>query len=72
MARLDELLRQMKQEGASDLHLSSGSSPYTRVYGNMVKLNYKIVSPETCQGLIFEILNEKQKELFQENTVAHP
>ena len=66
MARLDDLLRQMKQQGASDLHLTSGSAPYMRIHGDMVKLNYKTVTPETCQGLIFEILNDKQKELFNE------
>lgn len=64
MARLDELLRQMKQEGASDLHLTSGSAPYVRINGDMVKLNYKDVSPDICRGLIFEILNDKQKEIF--------
>src|SRR2546429_167065 len=67
MARLDELLRQMKQQGASDLHLTSASAPYMRIHGDMVKLNYKNVSPDTCHGLIFEILNEKQKEIFTEN-----
>jgi twitching motility protein PilT len=67
MARIDELLRQMKQQGASDLHLTSGSAPFMRVHGEMVKLNYKNVSPDTCQGLIFEILNEKQKEIFTAN-----
>src|SRR6266480_2748460 len=67
MARLDELLRQMKQEGASDLHLTSGSAPYLRIHGDMVKQNYKSVSPETCQSLIFEILTDRQKELFTED-----
>ena len=67
MARLDDLLRQMKQQGASDLHLTSGSAPYMRIHGEMVKLNYRSVSEETCHGLIFEILNERQKELFTEN-----
>lgn len=66
MARLDDLLRQMKEQGASDLHLTSGSAPYMRIHGDMVKLNYKIVTAETCQGLIFEILNDKQKDLFTE------
>ncbi len=66
MARLDDLLRQMKQQGASDLHLTSGSAPYMRIHGDMVKLNYKNVTAETCEGLIFEILNDKQKELFTE------
>ncbi|MGZ8843655.1 MAG: type IV pilus twitching motility protein PilT [Pyrinomonadaceae bacterium] len=66
MARLDDLLRQMKEQGASDLHLTSGSAPYMRIHGDMVKLNYKVVTAETCQGLIFEILNDKQKDLFTE------
>jgi twitching motility protein PilT len=38
-----------------------------RIHGDMVKLNYRNVSSETCQSLIFEILTEKQKELFTEN-----
>jgi twitching motility protein PilT len=67
MARLDDLLRQMKRQGASDLHLTSGSAPYMRIHGDMVKLNYRNVSEETCHSLIFEILTEKQKELFTEN-----
>jgi twitching motility protein PilT len=57
----------MKQHNASDLHLSSGSSPYLRVHGEMVKMNYREVSHEVCQSLIFQILSEKQKELFAEN-----
>jgi len=67
MARLDDLLRQMKQQGASDLHLTSGSAPFMRIHGEMTKLSYRSVSAETCQGLIFEILTEKQKQIFTEN-----
>jgi twitching motility protein PilT len=57
----------MKQQGASDLHLTSGSAPYMRIHGDMVKLNYRSVSEETCHSLIFEILTEKQKEQFTED-----
>src|SRR2546422_10094115 len=67
MARLDDLLRQMKQQGASDLHLTSGSAPFMRIHGEMMKLNYRSVSAETCQSLVFEILTEKQRQLFTEN-----
>lgn len=66
MAALDDLLKLTKQHNASDLHLTSGSPPYIRIHGDMVRLNYKSVSAEVCQGLIFEILSEKQRELFQE------
>ena len=48
----------MKSQGASDLHMAAGSAPYMRINGEMVKLNYRSVSPETSQSLIFEILNE--------------
>ena len=67
MPRIDDLLKQMRSQGASDLHLTSGSAPYMRIDGEMVKQNYKSVSPETCQSLIFEILTESQKELFTNN-----
>jgi len=67
MARLDDLLRQMKQQGASDLHVASNSSPYMRIHGEMVKLNYRDVSPDTCRSLIFEILTESQKQSFEDN-----
>jgi twitching motility protein PilT len=67
MAALEDLLRITKQHNASDLHLASGSAPYLRLAGDMVRLNYKSVSAEVCQGLIFEILTDRQKELFQEN-----
>src|SRR5918998_3953503 len=67
MAKLDELLIMMKQHNASDLHLSSGSAHYLRVHGEMVKLNYREVANEVCQSLIFQILTDKQKELFEES-----
>src|SRR5437868_1637697 len=67
MGKLDELLMQMKHQGASDLHLASGSAPYMRINGEMIKLKYQLLSAELCQSLVFEILTEKQRQLFKEN-----
>lgn len=67
MAKIDELLALMTERGASDLHLASGSAPYLRVDGLMVKLNYKDVTPEVCQALILEILTERQRAHFMED-----
>ncbi|MBK9293762.1 MAG: type IV pilus twitching motility protein PilT [Oligoflexia bacterium] len=67
MAKLDQLFAIMKQQNASDLHLSTGAPPYLRFNGNMIKLNYHDLTPEECQSLIFELLTEKQKKLFIEN-----
>jgi len=67
MPRLDEILRQMINREASDLHLTSASAPYFRVHGEMVKLNYKELTPELCQALLFEVLTEQQQETLLEN-----
>jgi twitching motility protein PilT len=66
MPKIDDILRKMMEHEASDLHLTSGSAPYLRVHGEMVKLNYKDVSPEVCQALLFEILSTPQRESFLE------
>jgi twitching motility protein PilT len=66
MAKLDELLRLMTKENASDLHITSGAPPYLRIHGEMVKLNYRDLTSEEAQALVFEILSEKQKRNFIE------
>lgn len=66
MATIDELFKLMVSQGASDLHLSSGAPPFLRVHGNMVPLNYRELSNQEVQGLLFEILSEKQKKAFVE------
>lgn len=66
MAKLDELFKIMISKGASDLHLSAGAPPYLRLHGDMTKLEYRPLSNEECQALIFEILSEKQKKNFIE------
>ncbi|HEY5837915.1 MAG TPA: hypothetical protein VIT19_02690, partial [Pyrinomonadaceae bacterium] len=66
MARIDDLLKLMRTQGASDLHLTSGSAPFMRINGEMFKQNYKSVSAETCKSLIFEVLSDSQQEIFTE------
>lgn len=66
MATIDELFKLMVDQGASDLHLSSGAPPFLRLHGNMVPLNYRELSNQEVQGLLFEILSEKQKKAFVE------
>lgn len=64
LAKLDELFKIMRDQNASDLHISSGAPPYLRINGDMVTLNYRNLNPEECQALIFEILTDRQKKLF--------
>lgn len=66
MAAIDELFKVMVEQNASDLHLTSGAPPYLRLHGSMVPMNYKDLSNQDVQGLVFEILSEKQKKAFIE------
>lgn len=66
MASIDELFKVMVEQGASDLHLTSGAPPVLRLHGGMVPMNYRELSNQDVQGLVFEILTEKQKKTFIE------
>lgn len=66
MARIDALFNMMKEQGASDLHLSTGNPPIFRQRGEMVRLNFKVLGHDELKAILFEILSEKQQEQFNE------
>lgn len=64
---LDDLLADVVQQGASDLHLSAGLPPVFRVDGVLFRANYPPLSREACHKLIFSILsNEQRRDLEQD------
>ena len=65
MARIDALFKMMQEQGASDLHLSTGSPPIFRLHGDMVRLNFKTLSHEELKVILFEILTERQRSDFE-------
>ncbi|OHB34029.1 MAG: type IV pili twitching motility protein PilT [Desulfuromonadaceae bacterium GWC2_58_13] len=66
MAKIDGLFKMMKQQGASDLHISSGSPPILRQHGEMEKLNFPPLTNDQAKALLFEILNQEQRTQFEE------
>lgn len=66
MARIDALFNMMKEQGASDLHLSAGNPPIFRQHGEMVRLNFKALGHDELKAILFEILSEKQQAHFSE------
>lgn len=66
MARIDALFNMMKEQGASDLHLSTGNPPIFRQRGDMVRLNFKVLGHDELKAILFEILSEKQQAQFNE------
>jgi twitching motility protein PilT len=65
MAKIDALFRMMREQGASDLHLSTGNPPIFRLHGEMVRLNFKSLADEELREVMFEILDEKQRAHFE-------
>lgn len=68
MVSLRELLEQMLQMGASDLHITAGSPPVVRVDGKLVRLEYDMLTHEDTRKIAYSMLNEKQKQKFEQNS----
>jgi len=67
MVTLRELLEQMIEENASDLHLTVGAPPVVRIDGKLVRLQHDILSPDMTKKLAYSIMNEKQRQRFEES-----
>ncbi len=67
MASLKELLEQMVDKGASDLHLTAGCPPQIRIDGTLVPASEEILTPETTQQLAYSVLTNFQKKQYEED-----
>jgi twitching motility protein PilT len=65
MVRIDTLLKLMVERGASALHLSAGAPPTLRVDGQLVPSELDKLTTESCQALVYSILNGSQKARFE-------
>lgn len=63
---ITELLAFSAKQGASDLHLSAGLPPMIRVDGDVRRINLPPMEHKQVHGLIYEIMNDKQRKDFEE------
>lgn len=66
MAKIDTLFKMMHQQGASDLHISTGTPPILRLHGEMIRVKSPDLTHEQAQALLFEILDDEQVQQFEE------
>ena len=67
-AILTELLIEMVDKGASDLHVTAGARPTLRLNGSLVPMDERpIMTPPVIQRMLYAILTQKQREKFEEN-----
>ena len=66
MAKIDAFFKLMNDQGASDLHLISGSQPILRVHGDLERVKYKIMENDELKGILYEICPENKIKVFEE------
>jgi len=65
---LTDLLTAVLNQGASDLHLTSGAKPTLRIHGSLTPMEeYSEFSPPLLQKMLYAIITQKQREKFEEN-----
>ena len=66
MAKIDAFFKLMNDQGASDLHLISGSQPILRVHGDMERVKYKAMENDELKAMLYEIAPENKIKVFEE------
>src|SRR6202049_3326668 len=64
---LHQLLKQMVEMGASDLHLTTNSPPMVRLDGRLIPLPYPPLTVSETKQLAYSVLTDTQKHRFEEN-----
>lgn len=62
---IQDVLINAKKQGASDVHLNIGIPPVFRLNGKLVKSQFPVLEKEDVQEIIYSILTESQKTIFE-------
>src|SRR5271156_2932971 len=66
MARIDSFFKFMKEQNASDLHLSTGNQPMLRIHGELVRVDMPALENDDLKALVYEIAPEQKVKVFEE------
>ena len=64
---MEELMEQLVANGGSDLHLSADLPPYGRFNGLLRPMQEEPLDEESCNRLIFTLLNNSQRKQLEQN-----
>ncbi len=62
-----DLIDEIIEKQASDLHLVAGAPPALRINGSLIFNDEPKLTPDDVKGLCFELLNDKLKEKFEKD-----
>jgi twitching motility protein PilT len=60
-----DVLMQVMERNASDLHLTAGSPPMIRHHGRLHALDYPVMNPQTTREVIYSILTNDQRQRLE-------
>ena len=67
MVNLRDLLQEMIDNKASDLHITAGVPPQLRVDGVIQGTDHDPLTPEVTQAVTYSVLNEEQQKRFEQD-----
>jgi twitching motility protein PilT len=62
---LRQLLEDMVQKRASDLHLTAGVPPTFRIDGRIEPSEYEVLTPEACASLAYSVMADDQRKKYE-------
>lgn len=63
---INDILKETVLKEGSDLHLTVGAPPMSRIRGELFALDYPILMPEDMEVLIKQVLDNEQWQIFNE------
>src|SRR5690606_16601078 len=67
MINLQQLLKTVVKQNATDLHLLAGAPPALRIDGRIVRVKSKELSPDDTRKLCYSVLTDEQKARFEQS-----
>lgn len=64
MKRIDTFLELVVHQKGSDLHLASGHAPRIRLYGELIPVKYRELSPDETAALLYETMSDDVRTAF--------
>jgi twitching motility protein PilT len=68
MSIIEDILREAKEKGASDVHITVGIPPKMRLNGKLIAMdNYNKLLPPDTEAIANDVMNDKQRAKLEEN-----
>jgi twitching motility protein PilT len=66
MARIDAIFKLVREQGASDLHMTTGAPPMVRINGRITPIPYEELTRDINELLLFEIMEPSVRSRYEE------